>query len=434
MLSALIVLAAAPQVLTLAQAEANTREHLPAIKVAIAQAAAAKAVRDQSFSAYMPQISGSASLNLISLSNVAQAEVAGAKFSGNPNPQTLVVGQSLTAGLSASQLIWDFGQTINKIKSADATWAAQKDNEDVVWNNVLQTTRNAYFTAQEDQELVRVAQETLDDDKQHVDEMDAFVKAGTHAVVDLVQAQQVAAAALFSFVQARGNYRAALANLQQAMGVDAPPEADVSKDEFPPVPGEDKTTDELLPEALDARWEIKNLKDQVEAQRLAILWNREDLLPSISAGASAGGTLNEYLGAIPPPTPKASLAVSLSWPFFQGGFTQAAVAQAEAVMVQLYAQLDAERQQVRNDIDVARVAIISGKEQIDSAREADRLAREQLRLATGQYQAGTGIALAVFDAQVSVTTAGGQVAQAGASLAIARAAMLRALGREKYEK
>jgi outer membrane protein len=431
MLHALIVLGAAQSVLTLATAEANTRQNLPAIHVAVAQTAAQKAVRDQVFSGYMPQLSASIQYFPLQTGTAGQAVASGAKLPANTALTEVLAGQTATFGVTANQLIYDFNQTIDKIKAADQSVVVQQRNESVVWNNVLLTMRSAYFIAQEDKALIQVAQETLDDDQKHVDEMSAFVKAGTHPPIDLAQAQQQRAAAQYQLISAQGAYEQAKANLQLAMGLNAPPDYDVTTDLFPAVPGEESTTDALLPEALAARPEIKFVQDQIDAQRLTIAADKAGWLPSISATANGSGSWTDFAGGSLL-VPRASAGFTFAWPFYLGGFTQAVTRQAEANIVQFQAQLDAQTQQVRNDVDVARVAVTTGKGQVDSSQEALNYAQEQLKLANGQYAAGVAIALAVFDAEVAVTTSGGTLAQSVAALAIARAQLLRALGREKY--
>jgi outer membrane protein len=425
------LLLATAQVLTLAQAESNTHANLPAIHVAVAQTAAQQAVRDVVFTSYLPQLSGSATFYPLQTGTGGQALSLGASLPKGAEASTIIVGQTASFGVSVSQLIYDFNQTIDKIKANDQLVVAQRDNESVVWNGVLLTTRAAYFNCQQNYALVRVAQQNLDDQSKHVEQMTAYVKAGTHPPVDLAQAQQQAAAANYQLIQAKGAYLTSKAALQQAMGVDAPPDFDVNTDEFPPVKGEDSTTDTLLPEAIAARPEIRAIDDQIAAQRLTISANRESWAPSLSAVASAAGSWADYEGASSL-TPNAKAGLVLNWPFYLGGIAQASTRQAEAVIVQLQAQEDADKQQVRNDVENGLIAIRAAKGQVASAQEALSYAKEQLRLAEGQYQAGVGIALGVFDAQVAVYTAGGQVAQSTDALATGRAQLIKALGREKY--
>ncbi|HEX8910509.1 MAG TPA: TolC family protein, partial [Anaeromyxobacteraceae bacterium] len=92
------------------------------------------------------------------------------------------------------------------------------------------------------------------------------------------------------------------------------------------------------------------------------------------------------------------------------------------------AQLDSARQQVRLDVEQARLAVRAAKGSLAAAGVALQNARERLRLAEGRYQAGSGNAIELGDAQVALTTAAAQQVQSEQSLSTARAQLLRALG------
>ena len=94
------------------------------------------------------------------------------------------------------------------------------------------------------------------------------------------------------------------------------------------------------------------------------------------------------------------------------------------------AQLDLQRQQVRADVDGARLAVRAGRESLGATQEALLNARERLRLAEERYQVGVGSAIELGDAQVALTQAAAQAVQADNRLATARAQLLRAVGRQ----
>ena len=89
---------------------------------------------------------------------------------------------------------------------------------------------------------------------------------------------------------------------------------------------------------------------------------------------------------------------------------------------------DAERLQVRVDVEQALLNIRAAKASIDASHDAQTNAQARLQLAEGRYQAGTGSTIELGDAQVALTNAGAQVVQADFNLATARAQLLAALG------
>ena len=105
------------------------------------------------------------------------------------------------------------------------------------------------------------------------------------------------------------------------------------------------------------------------------------------------------------------------------------VDEASAQLAALRAELDGLRQQVRLEVEEARLAVRAAKAR-DRARPRKRSAsaREQLRLAEGRYAAGVGSGLELADAQLAMQDAAAQRVQAEYRLASARAQLLRALG------
>ncbi len=93
-------------------------------------------------------------------------------------------------------------------------------------------------------------------------------------------------------------------------------------------------------------------------------------------------------------------------------------------------QFDAERQQVRLEVDQARLGVRAAKGSLEASGEALSNAREQLRLAEARYEVGVGSILELSDAQVTFTAAGQQRVQADYSLSQARAQLVKALGRD----
>ncbi|HVE83960.1 MAG TPA: TolC family protein, partial [Myxococcales bacterium] len=191
------------------------------------------------------------------------------------------------------------------------------------------------------------------------------------------------------------------------------------------VDGEDGTTDDLLKAALPARPEAAALEQQIRAQELTASATSGAYWPTLGGGASAG-TGGSQLNAL---DLNWSVGPNLTWSFFEGGRTSAAVREANAQLDSLRAQLDQLRQSVRLDVDQARLAVRASKAALEASGDAVANARERLKLAEGRYQAGVGNAIELGDSQVALTSALAQQVQADERLAAARAQLLRALGR-----
>ncbi len=437
--AALLASAATPDrpVLPLDAAERTSLEHQPTIRAARFNTAAAAGRVEEARSGYLPQVTGTASWLL------------GANKSGSPCPGTSTPAQVLgyppgtppvlvaipTAGVSpcsqylgqlaATQLIYDFGQTTEKWRSADRSVEALQATESTTKNQVLYNLRSAFFTARADRALVRVQMETLTNQQKHLVQTEGFVQAGTQPEIALAQTRTDLANAKVALIQAESNYDTARAQLNMAMGVTASVDYDVADQGMGALDGENDSPEQLVSRALAARPELASLTKTREADALTIRGLQGGYAPSIYANGGLGIFGNDVASL----TPGWDVGLSLTWPLLLGGLTRGEIHEAEGNLGAADAQLETERLQVRLDVEQARLAVRSAKVSIGAAEEALVNAREQLRLAEASYSQGVGNIIQLGDAQVAVTSAGAQRVQADYNLAIARAQLLLALGR-----
>jgi outer membrane protein len=431
-LAILLILAAlpaaaddAPRVLTLEQALATAREHAPQLRQAHATTEASVARSDQSKAPLLPQVAGTGSYSRSTANYVSRPGSLPGNISGSSSSSSWSTSGYYNLGLSASQLVYDFGATSGKWRASQANATAQRDTETATLVTVLAGVRDAFFTARAAKALVTVAQETLDNREKHLQQVQAFVEVGTKPEIDLAQARADRANALVSLIAAQNQYETAKAQLNQVMGVETPTDFDVAADTMPPVPGEDQGLDALLDEAISNRPELAAAAQEIRAQQLSVGALKATLLPSLEAstgftdaGASAGNlTWNWNVG------------LGLSVPIFQGGQTKAQIREAEWTLASLQAQADSLRLQVRFEVDQARLGVRAAQAALEAAKDALVNAQELLRLAEGRYEIGVGSIIELSDAQVALTSAAQQRVQAEYKLAQARSALQKAIGR-----
>ena len=344
------------------------------------------------------------------------------------SPSPNVFSDSITA----SQLIWDFGTTPDRWRAASAQAEAQAANERATSLQVDFIVRQAYFTSRADRALMKVAQDNLANVQAHLKQTEGFVQAGTHPEIDLLQAKTDAANARVQLINAENTYETSKVTLNAAMGVQGPTDYDVSDDSLGPVQNEDADIAPLLDEAAKSRPEVENIEKLVRADELTVSSIHGNYFPSISAtaGFTQGGTSLFDEAKHPNLQWNAQVGISLTWNIFQGGLTNAQAQEAEANVQAEKAALDLLKQQLRSDVDAARLAVRAAKASQSATQEAQENAKQRLRLAEQRYQVGVGSAIELGDAQVALTQAAAQAVQAEDNLALARAQLLRALGRQ----
>ncbi len=418
--------AAPSRILTLDVGLNTARAQQPQVREAAAATEAAAARSDEALAPLVPQVAGSANYQRSTANFTARPGSLPSQLSGGGGGGSWDTFNYFNFGLSANQLLYDFGQTRYRWRSAQASASAQKTAERTTLAQVLLAVRIAYFQARAAKGLVQVATDTLANQNKHMEQTEGFVAAGTQAEIALAQAKTDVANAKVQVINAENGYDTAKAQLNQAMGVEGPTDYDVADETQPPIPGEEGASDVLLNEALQSRPELATLANDVRAQELTVQAVKGAYGPSVnlSTGFTDAGEHTDNLAW------NWSAAVGISVPVFQGGLTRAQVREAEATLKSVKAQVDLERQQVRLEVEQARLAVRAAKAALSAAAEALVNAQEQLRLAEGRYETGVGSIIELGDAQVALTSAGQQRVQAEYNLAQARAQLLKALGRD----
>jgi outer membrane protein len=329
-------------------------------------------------------------------------------------------------GVSASQVIYDFGQARGRWHAAEATAEGQQQTARATRLSTVLNVRTAYFQARAQKSLVAVSRETLANQERHLEQIKGFVELGARPAIDLAQARTDVANAKVQVIGAENAYATAKAQLNQAMGQPQRTDYDVADETLAPLIEEDQTLEALEQIAIGARPELVALSKQVQAQELQLRAARGAYGPTL--GASTGITDNgRQLDNL---VWNWNVQVSLNWSIFQGMLVPAQVREAEANLLAVKAQRDGTENQLRLEVEQARLAVRSTKASLEAVEEALVNARERLRLAEGRYQTGAGSVIELADAQIATANAAAQRVAADYNLASARAQLMKALGRE----
>lgn len=415
---------AAARQLSLAQVEKAALAQQPSVLQAKALTAAAEARAREVRAPLLPQIVGTAQY-LRETGNYVARPGVGPTTAAQPQSSLTNSFNYWSFGLTANQLIFDFGQTWGRWRAAQATTDAQAAAEQALRLETLFNVRRAYFNARADKELVDVARHTLADERRHLAQIEGFVTVGTRPEIDLAQARTVVANAQVALINVENGYQTAKAQLNQAAGLFQDTDYDVGDEEAAPVADEDASLAVLAQRALSSRPELAQLDKQRTAQEKTVSALKGAYGPSLSAVAGYTETGIALDGLVP----NWDVGLLVSWPIFQGGLTRAQVDEAEANLQSVEQQKIAEVLQIRLDVEQARLALRAAKASLSATEEAVTSAKEQLRLADARYTTGIGSIIELTDAQLAYANAAAQSVQARYGLAIARVQLLNALGR-----
>jgi outer membrane protein len=275
-----------------------------------------------------------------------------------------------------------------QLQAADAELQRQRQS-------VAFTAASRFIAVLTDGELVQVAEQNLQSQKDLDEQIAAFYRTGVRAVTDLYQQQAATAQAEFALLDVRRNLQVDQLQLLQALG--RTPTASVET-----VPPDttvlNRTLQDLDParafgQALTARPDLLAQQRQIAAAKEQTRAAKAGYLPSLELQAGSGTSYRSAsgdgsLGGQFDDRRDASVGLSLSIPIFDRDQTRTSVAQARigeadaaTTLLKLQLQVGLEVGQALADYHRAGKQLTTAGRQLDYARQA--LAASEARYKVG---------------------------------------------------
>ena len=403
--------------LTLQEAiDAALAQH-PTLRVGEATVDAAQERVRQQVAGYLPR--GAYVYNYTRKKQAITAAVGGVQ-AGQPARATSQLFNFNSTNFSMSQLLFDFGRTLDSIRAAIASVEASNADLDTTRQTVILNTKQAYYSVLANQRLLQVADETVRQNQKHLEEAQARFQVGLAPRFDVTQARVQLSTAQLNQVTARNNVALARETLRTAMGVTGP---------FPFVlvdtlqRGTLTLNDEaLLTQAYTHRPELQSIQAQQRAATEQVSALQKQYLPSITGNAQYNWSGREY------PLQQGWLwAVTLTFPLFDDFQVVGQVGEAKANLRGLQAQEDNLRQQIALEVRQSFLNVQQAEESIGVSEQTVGQAQENLAIAEGRYAAGVGNIIELTDAQVLLTSAQANNIQALATYKTAVAQLEKAI-------
>jgi outer membrane protein TolC len=408
---------------TLQEVKAITLKFHPALLTNLELIIAAKAVVEQTLQTYYPNLNFNNTVNAYTTNFTSSSTPTTITGITSGSRYTWTFNHVYSSGLSFSQTIWDFGRTYHAVAQNQENVKVSEEALAITRLNVLLTVEQAYYTVLQTQRLIAVAQETVNQAKQHLVQAQGFFDAGRSPKIDVTNAQVNLSNANLNFIQARSNYEVAHVSLNNAMGLRRDLTFTIEDNlDYVPHP---ITLEEVLQAAYDKRPEIRQLKAQQVAQEEAIKVAQAANYPIFSANASF---LNRSLSLDQRFYWDAFAGASFSIPLFNGFLAPNTVAQARATLRSLQAQEENTKLSIELESEQAFLALRVAEEQIQATKIAMGAAEENFVLATERYKVGVGSPLEVTDAEVSLANARGNYVNALYNFKVAEAKIKKAMG------
>lgn len=369
----------------------------------------------QALGAFIPSLSTSSGASLRSTQRFDQAT------------DRIVEGSSdsYSAGLSSSITLFDGGRMFANLSGAGADYRAAEARRENQRAQVSLQTKNLFFTALRQADLLAVAQDRVRQAEESLDMVRTQTRVGTATSSDSLRARLELINARQSALQAENSTRAARYALGRQIG-ESTVVIPVRPEDLDPTPL--SLSDEEILQLAEA--ESPSVIAAEEATRSAAYEVRDakgQYLPSfrLSSGYSWANQDRSLSGG----TTSWNLNFSMSLPIFNGFSREGTLERAQFAQRLARLQEDDARLAARQQADGALQDVRTAEQAIDIAEEALGVAEEDLRVIRERYRVGVATVLELVSSQIAVVQAGATAVTARYDYVLARAQLEAVLGR-----
>jgi outer membrane protein len=314
------------------------------------------------------------------------------------------------AGVTLSQLITDFGHTINLVSSSKLLEKAANANSLATTEDIVLATDQAFYNVLQAQALLKVAQQTVTTRQSVEHQVDELTKSKLKSNLDLSFAEVNLSQAKLLLLDAQNNVDSTVAALTAVLGFDKQVQYELTEENTqPPAPPPD--VDVLINTALQQRPDLQALTYNQQAADKFRRAQRDLLFPTVSALGMAGGTpvrpdcfggcfpnyfISSWYGAA---------GVNMSFPIFNGFLFTAQASEANYRAKAASENTRDLRDQVVRDVRTAWLGANTAFQRVGVAAELAKQADLSLSLAQSRYQLGLGSIVELSQAQLQQTDA-----------------------------
>ncbi|MEK7448860.1 MAG: TolC family protein [Planctomycetota bacterium] len=358
----------------------------------------------------LPSIDSSLSANI----GTGNTEI---KSSDNENDS------SYSAGLSLSQLIYDFDKTPASIRQSYENQLAAESNLRAAENEAAYNVRQAFYNLVKQEALVKVAEESEQQYQVRLNQAKRLVEVGRRIKYDLTKAEVDLGNARLTLVNARNNLKTARAVLNNTLGLAEEPGYRIQSTSSGAVEEFNYDLTDLIKLARQNQPELIAQTARVRAASAGIDKAVADLFPSLSLSGSYN-----WAGENLPLVWNWALSPALGFNIFKGFKKTSQIDQAVAGLKSARAKQSELEQKIYLDLSRAMAQLADARERLSITRLIVRQSEENLKLVQESYKIGKASSVELTDALVTLTNAQTQLVQAQFDYQIAFALIKKTIG------
>ena len=324
------------------------------------------------------------------------------------------------SGFFLDQMIWDFGQTSNKVKSSKEQLKSTKFDSQAAKGDIELNTIVCYYNVLSQTHLVESYEKKVTEGEKRFERAEGFYKAGRVSQTDVTKEEVNLGNARMQLAAARNDLEIAEDNLMAAMGVEG--EFNYELVDTLTYEKRDVDLDDSIDKALDTRPELKSLKAQEASMKANLTASKRAFYPQFF-----GRTAYRFKGE-GAETPGFIAGVGLQFPIFDGFARSANVQDAKAKLMKSQAQIETEKVEIASEVKQLKLDLDLAEENIHITEKTKESAEKSFLLAQERYRLERASELELAEAESLYSSSDAAYRQAIYNYNITAARLERAIG------
>jgi outer membrane protein TolC len=365
----------------------------------------------QAKASYYPWIDWSSSYSRIKPAAPSSGSFGGSNDSYN----------QYATGFSLNQLISDFGKTPAQVNIENLTLDSSRSDLRNTTDQIILNVKQAYYTVVQAKYTKIVAEDTVRQTQQQLDQAKGFYEVGTRPKFDVTKAEVDVSNAKLNLIRKENALRISYITLNNVMGIPGAPE--YTLDEKMSFEKYEITLEDAVAQAYQNRSDLKSLILRRQAAEKSVDLAKTGYYPVLSGNAGYTWSGEKF-----PLEDGWNVGATLSFPLFSGFLTKYQVEEAKANLNVLTANEESLRQVIFLEVQEAYLTLRAAEDAIPTAKLGVEQAQENLEIANGRYAAGVGNPIEVTDAEVGLANARTSYIQTLYADKVAQASLEKAMG------